>query len=163
MSNINIVHCINRGVKMHYNELLIKLSYLTQRNNIKQTEIGKCINKDRSAMNKRAKYNFKFTDVEIKQIENYFNVSLSDIVLYENSKNRQYDENIKSKHENIGKRIQEIINQNKLTNTQMAGVICISEQQLSDLINGKSLPDLIILDSLKQNFKISIDWLLYGV
>ena len=147
---------------MRYNELFIKLTYLTKINNIKQTEIGVPINKNKAAMNKRAKFNTDFENEEIELIEKHFNVSLSDIIVSENSKSRQYDENIKSKHEAIGKRILEIIEKNNLSASQMAGIICITEQQLSDLTAGKYLPDLVILDNLKQNFKISIDWLLYG-
>ena len=44
----------------------------------------------------------------------------------------------------------------------MAGLLNISENELNKIIQGNLLPDLNFIDNLKQNFNISIDWLLYG-
>ena len=62
----------------------------------------------------------------------------------------------------IGDRILNVINQNNISKCQMAVLLSINELQLEKLINGSDLPNLNILNALKQNFKISIDWLLYG-
>lgn len=147
---------------MHYNELFIKISYLTKLNNIKQTEIGKPIGLDKAAINKRAKNNSKFSDSEIKQIEQEFNVSLSDVVICENSKKRYFDENILLKQKNFGNKILELKNINNLSNIQMAGLLNISEEELQNLIESKSIPNITVLYNIKQNFKVSVDWLIFS-
>ena len=68
----------NNTKNMDFNTLLTKLIYLTKRNNISNTEIGIAINVERRAMSGRAERNSKFKPDEIEQIENAFNVKLSD-------------------------------------------------------------------------------------
>lgn len=147
---------------MHYNEMLVKLTYLTQLNNIAQSDIGKCINRDRFAMNKRAKTNFKFPDEEIKNIEKAFNISFSDALIYTNSLKRQFDENIFEKTKNIGERINQIQFKNSLSDEQMAVLLNISNEEYLNIKQSKIIPDTTILSNIKQNFQVSIDWLLYG-
>ena len=62
----------------------------------------------------------------------------------------------------IGDRILKVINQSNISKCQMAVLLSIDELQLENLINGSDLPNLNILNALKQKFKISINWLLYG-
>lgn len=145
---------------MRYNELFIKLTYLTKINNIKQLEIGIPINKNKAAMNKRAKFNTDFENEEIKLIEKHFGISLSDATISDNFKKRQFDENLKSKLENIGKKITSIQEKNDLTDSQMASLLNISDKEYSEIKTIKTIPEPQILFNLLQNFNFSLDWLI---
>ena len=62
----------------------------------------------------------------------------------------------------IGERIESLTVQNNISKSQMAVMLNLQETDLDNIINGNKLPDLITINKLKQNFKISVDWLLYG-
>ena len=62
----------------------------------------------------------------------------------------------------IGERIASVRDKSNITNTQMATILNISESEFLDIATNKKLPDLNFLNTLKQNFKVSIDWVLYG-
>ncbi len=62
----------------------------------------------------------------------------------------------------IGQRINEIKDRNNLSLLQLSQILNITESTLNDILNNKIIPDIRILDIFKRNFKISIDWLLYG-
>lgn len=145
---------------MKYNELFIKLTYLTQINNIKQLEIGIPINKNKATMNKRAKYNTDFENEEIELIEKHFNISLSNAVISENFKKRQFDENLTSKLVNIGERITQIQTNNNLTDEQMSVLLNISQEEYLKVKTLKTIPEPEILFNLLQNFNFSLDWLI---
>lgn len=147
---------------MLYNDLLTKLTYLTKRNNLSNTEIGNVLNIERRAINGRAERNSKFKDFEIEKIEKFFNIDLSTISILENSLERYFDNSIDDKIDNLGDRLLMLKEKNNLSNLKMAALLDISESELIDIIRGKTPPDWRVIKNLKQNFKVSIDWLLFG-
>jgi transcriptional regulator with XRE-family HTH domain len=62
----------------------------------------------------------------------------------------------------IGKRIQKLRKDNKLTQVQFSKVIGISQGRLSEIEKDKNKPSVDTLESIKQNFNISLDWLIIG-
>lgn len=94
---------------MHYNDLLTKTVFLTKRNNISNSEIGKIINLDRQSINGRADRNSKFKPDEIEKIEKYFGINLTDISITNNSGAAINDETICLKTEDFGKRLYAIL------------------------------------------------------
>lgn len=148
--------------KMYYNDLLTKLTFLTKRNNLSQQEIGDAINVERRAMNGRARRNSKFKQDEIEKIEHAFNVNLSVVSISDNSGERQNDTSVDEKSSQFGKRLSELQAKHNFLDREMAQLLKISEKDYLKLVVGKIQPDLNILNRIKQNFKVSIDYLLYG-
>lgn len=147
---------------MKYSDFLAKIIYLTKRNNISQAEIGEAIGLDRGAANARAQRDSKFKPDEIKKIEQFFDIELSSVVICDNSKEKQNDTTIPSKAENFGQRITEIQDKYEYLDKDMAKLLRISEEDYIDLKLGDIEPDFRHLVRLKQCFKVSIDWLLFG-
>lgn len=147
---------------MLYNELLTKLTYLTKRNNLSNTEIGNIIDVERRAMSGRADRNSKFKPEEIKKIEQAFNIELNSISITNNSGERITDDTISKRTENFGKRLYKIQEKNDLSDRQMAKLLGIYEDEYVDLAYGDKEPNLRILNNIKSNFQVSIDYLLYG-
>ncbi len=147
---------------MLYNDLLTKLTYLTKRNNLSNTEIGKAINVERQAMSGRAERNSKFKPDEIKKIEQAFDVQLDSISIISNSGERISDDTVKDRTENFGKRLFKIQEKNDLTDRQMAKLLGIYEDEYVDLAYGGKEPNLRILNNIKSHFQVSIDYLLFG-
>ena len=75
---------------------------------------------------------------------------------------RHFDETIEEKLECIGDRLADIQDKNNFTDSKMAVLLDITEDYYLDIKNGKKKPDFEFLYAIKQNFKISIDWLLFG-
>ena len=146
----------------NYNEVLTRLIYLTNRNNISQQEIGEALLMDRAAMHGRAKRNSKFKPDEIEQIENAFNIKLSDAFITPNSLEENNDITIPMKVETFGKRLSVIQDKYEYLDKEMAKRLRISEEDYIDLKCGNIEPTFKILVRLKQCFKVSIDWLLFG-
>lgn len=147
---------------MLYNDLLTKLTYLTKRNNLSNSEIGEVINVERRAIQGRASRNSKFKPEEVKKIEQHFNVELNSVSIANNSGTPVKDDTIKERTENFGKRLYKIQEKNNLTDRQMAKLLGIYEDEYLDLAYGDKEPNLRILNNIKSHFQISIDYLLYG-
>lgn len=147
---------------MLYSDILAKTIYLTNRNDISQTEIGTTIGLDRAAANKRAKRNSKFKPEEIKKIEQAFNIDLDSISIINNSGAKISDDTISERIENFGKRLYKIQEKNDLTDRQMAKLLGIYEDEYVDLAYGDKEPNMRILNNIKSHFQVSIDYLLYG-
>lgn len=62
----------------------------------------------------------------------------------------------------IGKRIQKLRKDNNLTQVQFSKVVGISQGRLSEIEKDKNKPSVDTLESIKQNFNISLDWLITG-
>ncbi len=148
--------------KYQYNEVLTKLTYLTKRNNLSNTEIGKAIDVERRAMAGRAERNSTFKPVEVKKIESAFGVNLDEAVIINNSLARQNDKTIEEKYEGFGVRLTKIQDEHEYLDKDMAKLLKISEQDYIYLKCGDLNPDIEILNKIKQYFEVSIDWLLYG-
>ena len=147
---------------MNFNELLTRLIYLTKRNNISNSEIGAIIQLDRQSMSGRAARNSKFKNDEIEKIEKHYNIVLSDIFISKNSFLRCYDCQIAGRRSHFGSKIKFLQQKNNLSNIQTAVLLNISENEFMDIIEGKAAPDVKLLDNIKTNFEVSIDWILYG-
>lgn len=147
---------------MNYNDLLTKLTFLTKRNNLSNTEIGNAINVERRAISGRAERNSKFKPHEVEKIENAFKVDLSVVNISDNSGERQNDTTVDEKSSQFGKRLSELQAKHNFLDREMATLLKISEKDYLKLLVGKIQPDLQILNRIKQNFKVSIDYLLYG-
>ena len=61
-----------------------------------------------------------------------------------------------------GKRIAKVMKENSISLDKMASLLSVSEKEVSDLINDITPPDLIILNTLRKNFNVSVDWILFG-
>lgn len=84
------------------------------------------------------------------------------IKLDENSAERQNDTTVDEKSLLFGQRLYLIQEKYNFLDREMAKLLQISEKDYIKLVMGKIKPDLDILNRIKQNFKISIDYLLYG-
>lgn len=147
---------------MLYSDLYSKLILLTKRNDITSVEIADCIGVKHGAMFARAKRNSKMKDNEIIKIEKHFNVNINSIITIDNSFKKQNDTVLSKKLSKFGTRIDELQKASNLSDKDFANLIGLFTDELLDLKSLKKQPNFKILNTLKQNFKISIDWLLYG-
>lgn len=147
---------------MRYSDFLAKLIFLTKRNNISQAEIGEAIGLDRGASNARAQRDSKFKPAEIERIEQTFDVNLSSVSIMNNSGERHNDVTVDEKSSQFGKRLSVLQEKHNFLDKEMAKLLKISEKEYLALVCGNLEPDLQVLNRIKQNFKVSIDYLLYG-
>ena len=63
---------------------------------------------------------------------------------------------------NIGDKIKNAREENKLTQTQASESLMVSRQTISNWENGKSLPDILSVIRMSELYKISLDELLKG-
>ena len=80
----------------------------------------------------------------------------------ENTGERQNDTTVKERVSHFGERLGDLQDQHEYLDKDMAKLLKISEEDYIDLKLGDIEPDLAILNRLKQCFKVSIDYLLYG-
>ncbi len=148
--------------KLEYNNVLTKLTFLTKRNNLSNTEIGNAINVERRAMSGRADRNSKFRHQEIKMLEEAYDINFKDISIQTNTLDRQNDTTIPEKIESFGIRLTELQDKHEYLDKDMAKLLRITEEEYIDIKLGDIEPDFNVLVRLKQCFKVSIDWLLFG-
>jgi len=79
-----------------------------------------------------------------------------------NSGERQNDTTIPTKVKSFGNRLTELQDKHEYLDKDMAKLLKISEEEYIDIKLGDEEPDIKILIRLKQLFKISIDWLMFG-
>lgn len=145
-----------------YNSILAKMIFLTKRNDITHKEIGDAINVERRAMSGRASRNSKFKAEEIALIEKAFNINLSTVSILDNSRERQNDTLIEEKFKDFGRRLVQLQNKHNFLEREMGTLLQISEKDYIKLIKGTKEPTIAILNRIRQNFKVSIDYLMYG-
>ena len=80
----------------------------------------------------------------------------------ENSGVRCNDVDVLKKIEGFGKRISNLQAKHNFLDREMAKLLNISERAYVALVTGSKLPDIDVINKLKQNFKVSVDYLLYG-
>ena len=80
----------------------------------------------------------------------------------DNSGNRCNDTNVNEKLSGFGKRLSNLQAKHNFLDREMAVLLNITERAYISLVTGNKMPDLSILNRLKQNFKVSVDYLLYG-
>lgn len=136
---------------------------------ISQTDLGIAMgNLKRQTVNTRIKNNSEVTVTELINAQAYYDAKLyvrtdnEDIQITENSGERQNDIQVDQKSSQFGKRLSELQAKHNFLDREMSILLKISENDYIKLITGKIKPDLDILNRLKQNFKVSIDYLLYG-
>ena len=145
---------------MNFTELQEDLQNLIPNHKITQMSIANVLNLSRQAMSKRVKFDTEVTISELQAIENYFGVELYKTHAY--SLERQNDTSVDEKSSQFGKRLSELQAKHNFLDREMAQLLKISEKDYLKLVVGKIQPDLNILNRIKQNFKVSIDYLLYG-
>lgn len=144
---------------MNLVELQEDLQKLTQQK-ISLSGIGKALNLTRSNMSKRAQNNSEVSVSELQKIEQFYGVSIYKSKVC--SGERQNDTSVDEKSSQFGKRLSELQAKHNFLDREMAQLLKISEKDYLKLVVGKIQPDLNILNRIKQNFKVSIDYLLYG-
>lgn len=145
-----------------YNSVLAKVIFLTKRNDITHKELGDAINVERRAMSGRASRNSKFKPEEIALIEKAFNINLSVVSISDNSGERQNDTLVDEKFKDFSKRLVQLQNKHNFLEREMGTLLQISEKDYIKLVKGTKEPTIAILNRIKQNFKVSIDYLMYG-
>ena len=147
---------------MNFNDLLTRLTYLTKRNNLSNTEIGEVINVERRAINGRAERNSKFKDDEIKKIESKYNIDLASVSITSNSLLRENKPQIINNAADFTKRLKLLQEKNQLTDKDFSKLINIELEDFLEYKTGERKPNYNFLISIKQHFQISLDWLLFG-
>ncbi len=79
-----------------------------------------------------------------------------------NSFSRHNDENVQYRLSNAGKRLVHIQEKNNFLDREMAKLLKISEKEYLKLVTGELNFNIYIINNIKQNFIVDIDWLLYG-
>lgn len=141
---------------MDYNTLLTKLIYLTKRNDLSQSEIGKAIGLDRAGANKRAKRNSKFKPHEIEALEEYFNVCFDDIKICENVPELIEPEKIRQNLTDVGRKLSYIQDKYDYLDSEMAARLNTSESRYRRLILDKEELTLKDLAQIKIYFNKDI-------
>lgn len=152
---------------MNFVEFQEGLQKLTNRK-ITQSDFARILNVGRANISDRIKRNSQVNTLEVEKIQNdlginlYVRVDSTDIKISENSGERQNDTSVDEKSSQFGKRLSELQAKHNFLDREMAQLLKISENDYLKLVVGKIQPDLNILNRIKQNFKVSIDYLLYG-
>lgn len=107
-----------------------------------------------------------------EQLNEIFNVNLNYIFTGKgemflkdentNTFDRQNDETVYEKSTQFGKRLFEIQSKHNFLDREMATLLKISEKDYLKLKLGKIEPTFDVLLELKRNFKVDIDWLMFG-
>lgn len=145
---------------MNFTELQADLQNLIGKS-ISQAKIGDILATTRSNINQ--KFNNPKSEVtvsELQKIENYFGVHIYTPKIF--TFERQNDTTVDEKSSQFGKRLVELQAKHNFLDREMAKLLDITERTYLALVVGKKQPDLGILNRIKQNFKVSIDYLLYG-
>lgn len=136
---------------------------------ITQTELGTAMgNLKRQTVNTRIKNNSEVTVSELLNAQEYLNANIylrsddKNLRHVLNSGERQNDTTVDEKSSQFGKRLSELQAQHNFLDREMALLLKISENEYLKLLVGKRQPDLQVLNCIKQNFKVSVDYLLYG-
>ncbi len=128
---------------------------------ITQSKIGDILGTSRANISKKFRNpNSQVSVAELKKIEEFFGVNIYKSTFY--SLKRQYDESIQNRLESIGDRLAAIQEENNYVDSKMAALLDVTEDYYLDIKNGKKKPDTEFLIAIKQNFKVSIDWLMFG-
>lgn len=152
---------------MNFVEFQEGLQKLTNKK-ITQSDFARILNVGRANISDRIKRNSQVNTLEVEKIQNdlginlYVRVDRTDIKISDNSGERQNDTSVDEKSSQFGKRLSELQAKHNFLDREMAQLLKISEKDYLKLVVGKIQPDLNILNRIKQNFKVSIDYLLYG-
>lgn len=152
---------------MNFIEFQEGLQKLTNKK-ITQSDFARILNVGRANISDRIKRNSQVNTLEVEKIQNdlgiklYIRVDDNSLNVSDNSLERQNDMTVDEKSSQFGKRLSELQAKHNFLDREMAQLLKISEKDYLKLVVGKIQPDLNILNRIKQNFKVSIDYLLYG-
>ena len=144
---------------MNINELLDELK---KRNiSLSGRAISQIWGMAEETFSKKKKTGTQIKQKNIMQLEDVLGIKLIG-ELNKNTLQRCYDDKIDDKIDGIGNRLLDLKNKNHMSDLKLAALLDISESELTSIITGKTPPDWRVIKNLKQNFQISIDWLLFG-
>lgn len=144
---------------MNFTELQNDLQILTKQK-ISLAKIGEVLSLTRSNISKRAQNKSEVSVSELQKIEKFYGVSIYKTSAY--SGERQNDTQVEQKSSQFGKRLSELQAKHNFLDREMAKLLDITERTYISIVVGKKQPDIGVLNRIKQNFKVSIDYLLYG-
>ena len=136
-----------------------RLNNLREEKNLKQKELAKLINTDRSVY---GRYENEYQIMPIKHLNtlaNFFNVSLDYIFGFTNDKNyqkigKEIDKN------NMGKNLKDLRKENKITQNKLADLLKTSQSTIADYERGKNYIPTPFLYTICKKYNISADYLL---
>ena len=136
-----------------------RLNNLREEKNLKQKELAKLINTDRSVY---GRYENEYQIMPIKHLNtlaNFFNVSLDYIFGFTNDKNyqkigKEIDKN------NMGKNLKDLRKENKITKNKLADLLKTSQSTIADYERGKNYIPTPFLYTICKKYNISADYLL---
>ena len=76
---------------------------------------------------------------------------------------RYFSTRVRSNLSGFGKRLSLLQAQHNFLDKEMAKILGVTEKQYIAIVTGAKLPDLELLTNLKQNFKVSVDSLLFDI
>lgn len=114
----------------------------------------------RQNINQKINNGSEVTVLELQKVEKEFKVSLYKSGVYDGS--RQNDTSLDDKIKEFGKRVSELQAQHNFLDREMATLLKISEKDYLKIVVGKVLPTIEVLNNIKRNFNVSIDFLLWG-
>ncbi|MFR1671628.1 MAG: helix-turn-helix domain-containing protein [Candidatus Gastranaerophilaceae bacterium] len=148
-------------------ELQAALQKLTTQK-VNQASFARLLNISTAAMSDRFKNKSKVSIEELEIIQKHFRVKLyvrvddKCLKITQNSGERQNDTQVEQKSSQFGKRLSELQAKHNFLDREMAKLLDITERTYISIVVGKKQPDIGVLNRIKQNFKVSIDYLLYG-
>lgn len=136
-----------------------KLSELREENNLKQKDLAKLINTDRSVY---GRYEKEYQIIPIKHLNtlcNYFKVSIDYIFSFTSQKtypdlNPEIDKKI------AGERLKDFRKEHKITQEKLATILNTSQSTIADYERGKNYIPTPFLYTISKNYQISADYLL---
>lgn len=146
-----------------------RISEIRKRLGLRQEEFAETFQVSRAFISAIEKDRSKFSVDNLIRLQSDYNVNINYILsgigepFYETyTLDRQNDTTIPQKVENFGRRMTELQDKHEYLDKDMAKILRISEEEYIDLKLGDAEPDFNVLVRLKQCFKVSIDWLLFG-
>lgn len=144
---------------MDISEAIEKLHKLTNARIVK-ADLARALGIDPAALRRKEISKIELKPNEVQKLEEYFRIKLLNQKDY--SGERQNDTTVDEKSSQFGTRLAELQDKHNFLDREMAQLLKISEKDYIKLVVGEKQPDINILNRIKQNFKISIDYLLYG-
>lgn len=144
---------------MDISEAIEKLHKLTNARIVK-ADLARALGIDPAALRRKEISKIELKPNEVQKLEEYFRIKLLNQKDY--SGERQNDTTVDEKSSQFGARLTELQDKHNFLDREMAQLLKISEKDYIKLVVGEKQPDINILNRIKQNFKISIDYLLYG-
>lgn len=141
--------------------------------NLKKTKItnellGSLFGTSSQNISKRINGNSEATVKEVETAQKELNVNIiyradnKENQVIKNSLAKQNDTSLLEKYETIGERLDLIQDKNNISDSKMSKLLRISEEEYLEIKCGDLEIDTETLFKIKQNFEISIDWLLWG-